>query len=329
MLMNRQLDDRKSFEKLEQILKRIESNGLRSLPGGDVLEFGHLYRRAVSALSTARSHGIDDDYIEYLNQLVSRAYGHIYITESKGWPSVPNFFKKEFPQSFRRNLLFILIAFLIFAGAGIFAFGEVYRDPGTADIVLGPGTSDIIDQIASRHEGNKNWMPESERPVMSSFVITNNIKVAILAFATGILAGVLTFAILFYNGLMIGVIGAAVFARGPHIATGFWSFVAPHGVIELTAIFIAGGAGLMLGWAVLNPGEYTRGTALKLAGREAFKLILGVASMLVVAGIIEGFFSPSMLPETLKLVVAGMIGIVEFSYLFLAGRETAKEIGVR
>ncbi|HUV05546.1 MAG TPA: stage II sporulation protein M [Armatimonadota bacterium] len=324
--MDRENDDR-SIEQFEQMLRSIESKGLRSLSSAEVLAFGHLYRRAASALSTARSRGVHDAQIEYLNQLVSRAYGHIYVAESKGWPSVRNFFRKEFPQTFRRNLPFIAAAFVISIGAAFFAFGVVRHDPGKADVVLGPGTSDIIDSIAERHTGEKNWMPEEMRPVMSSFIMINNIRVAALAFSTGILGGLLTFAILFYNGLMLGVLGAAVTARGPDIALSFWGFVAPHGVIELTAIFISGGAGLMLGWALLSPGEYTRGVALKLAGREAFKLILGVASMLVVAGIIEGFFSPAVLPEELKLVVAAMLSVCLFSYLFLAGKEQPSAAG--
>ena len=177
-----------------------------------------------------------------------------------------------------------------------------------------------MESIAERHEGHKNWMPEEERPMMSSFIMTNNIKVAMIAFATGIAAGLGTFAILFENGLMLGTIAAGIRAKGPHVALGFWAFVAPHGIIELTAIIISGGAGFMLAWALLCPGEYTRGAALKLAGREALKLLLGVAAMLVVAGLIEGFFSPSMTPEPIKLAVAGMLGVIEFSYLFLAGK---------
>lgn len=322
--MEKQIDNINNFCELEILLGKIESGGLKRLAGDEVLQFGHQYRRAVSALSAARSQGVQDAYIEYLNQLVSRAYGHIYVAESKGWPSVKNFFTKEFPQSFRRNLLFILTAFLVTLIASLFAFGVVISDPGKADVVLGPQASTSIESIAQRHTGHKNWMPEEERPVMSSFIMINNIRVAGLAFATGILGGIFTLAIMFYNGLMLGVVGAVVSQHGASVALGFWSFVAPHGVIELTAIFIAGGAGLMLGWALLNPGNYTRGTALKLAGREAFKLILGVAVMLVIAGLIEGFFSPSMAPDKLKLAVALMLGISLYSYLFMAGKDRKK-----
>lgn len=308
-------------KELDSLLTRIESQGLRSLKSEEALTFGSLYRRAVSALSTARSQGVDDARIEYLNGLVSRAYGHIYTTESKGWPSIPAFFKNDFPQTFRKNLRFIAVAFAISMVAALFAYGVVSRDVGLADVVMGPGASEMIDSVAERHEGHKDWMPSEERPAMSSFIITNNVKVAAIAFSTGIAACAGTFLILFYNGLMLGVIGAAVAARGPHVAWGFWSFVGPHGVIELTAIFISGGAGLMLGWAVLNPGKYTRATALKLVGREAFKLLLGVASMLLVAGIIEGFLSPSMLPNEVKLACAGVLGVSLYCYLFGAGRQ--------
>ncbi len=314
-----------TFKRLEETLGRIEHGGLHSLKSDELLSFGSLYRRAASALSSARSQGVNDAQIDYLNGLVSRAYGHIYVSNPKGWPSVAAFFKTDFPQTFRKNLYFIALAFIISVIAAAFAYGVVSKDIGVADIVMGPGASETIDEVASRHEGTKDWMPAEKRPMMSSFIITNNIRVAAIAFATGIGAGIGTFLILFSNGLMLGVIGAAVAARGAHVAWGFWSFVWPHGVIELTAIFIAGGAGLMLGWAVLNPGDYSRANALKLAGREAFKLLMGVTAMLVVAGIIEGFLSPSMLPNQVKLACAGAIGVAQFSYLFLAGKQMPRK----
>lgn len=310
-----------SLKRLEELLERIEKHGVRSLNCDEVLEFGPLYRRAVSALSVARSQGIDDTRIQYLNGLVSRAYGHVYVADSKGWPSVTKFFTEEFPRCFRRNLQFITVSFLISLIAMLFAWGIVRQDPGKADVVFGQNATEMIDAQVERHTGHKNWMPGEERPIMSGFIITNNIKVSIMVFVYGITAGIGTVLLLGYNGLMLGVIGAGVASRSAHVALSFWSFVAPHGVIELTAIFISGGAGLLIAWAILNPGCYSRRVALKLAGREAFTLMLGVAAMLVVAGLIEGFFSPSMLPYSLKLSVAAVLGILEYSYLFMAGRK--------
>jgi uncharacterized membrane protein SpoIIM required for sporulation len=317
--MDTKLDD--SFQQLELMLDKIDRSGLSSLNNEELLLLGHLYRRAVTALSEARRLGVQDSRIEYLNRLSARAYGHIYHSESKGWPSVPNFFKNEFPQTFRRNLPFIAAAFLISMIAGLFAYSQVRSNPAKADLVLGPTASSSMDWITERHTGHQNWMPEEQRPMMASFIMSNNIRVTILAFSTGILLGIGTLFLLFYNGLMLGVVAAAVSNVGGDVPLGFWSFVAPHGVIELTAIFIAGGAGLMLGWALLNPGERSRRDALKLAGREALKLMLGVAAMLVVAGTIEGFFSPSMVPDHLKLAVAAVLGLAEYTYLFMAGRD--------
>ena len=327
--MDSVISEQDNFQKLEEYLKTIEARGLQELNSRDVLMFGSLYRRAVSSLSRARSQGVDNRRIEYLNGLVARSYGYIYTTEPKGYMSIITFFKSEFPQTFRKNLHFIVAAFIITIVAGLFAYGTVLRNPSKADIILGPGSQDMLEQIATRHQGNKNWMPAEQRPVMSSYIIVNNIKVCIIAFSTGILAGVGTCAILMYNGFMLGVVAAAVRSYGAHVTLGFWSFVAPHGVIELTAIFISGGAGLMLGWALLCPGRYTRLTALKVAGREAIVLMLGVGAMLIVAGTIEGYFSPSMTPNAVKLSFAAIVGFIEYYYLLTSGRQQTVSKSIR
>src|SRR5206468_8310300 len=116
----------------------------------------------------------------------------------------------------------------------------------------------------------------------------------------------------------LGVVAEAVARHGT--ALQFWGFVAPHGVIELPAIFVAGGAGLMLGYALVNPGEYSRRTAVSLAGRDAVLLIFGVVAMLVIAGIIEAFFSPTLIPPVFKLLVAAVTFTAEATYFIVAGR---------
>ena len=134
----------------------------------------------------------------------------------------------------------------------------------------------------------------------------------------GMFAGLLTVYVMFFNGLMIGTVAAVVHRRG--VDLGFWSFVAPHGVIELTSIFIAGGAGLILGYALVNPGPFTRGAALKLAAREAVQLVMGVILLLIPAGLIEGFLSPAVEVSPLfKLLFAALMGTFLCAYLFLCG----------
>jgi uncharacterized membrane protein SpoIIM required for sporulation len=149
--------------------------------------------------------------------------------------------------------------------------------------------------------------------------MTNNIQVAILAFAGGTLLGVFTLYLLAQNGLMLGIVAGASQALG--FAPNLWGFVAAHGVIELSVIFIAGGAGLQLGWSVIRPGLLTRRAALVLAARRAAQLLLGCIPLLMIAGTIEGFVSPSDLPLAAKLAVSFTSGVLMYGYLLLAGRE--------
>jgi len=155
-------------------------------------------------------------------------------------------------------------------------------------------------------------------PIMATAIMSNNVRVTFLAFAAGILAGVGTALVLVFNGVQLGAV-AGVFANyGANLQ--LWSFVLPHGLIELTAICIAGGAGLWLGSAFLLPGRMTRREALVVRGREAVSLIGGTAVMLVVAGLIEGFISPSDLPREVKLTLAALFALAMVAYLALAGR---------
>jgi uncharacterized membrane protein SpoIIM required for sporulation len=156
--------------------------------------------------------------------------------------------------------------------------------------------------------------------------------VTFLAFAAGILAGLGTALVLVFNGVQLGAV-AAVFANYQANLL-FWSFVLPHGIIELTAICIAGGAGLWLGSAFLLPGRMTRREALVVRGREAVSLIGGTAVMLVVAGLIEGFISPSDLPSGVKLGAAALTLVLLAMYLGFAGRgeearRAAAEVALR
>jgi uncharacterized membrane protein SpoIIM required for sporulation len=152
--------------------------------------------------------------------------------------------------------------------------------------------------------------------------MTNNIRVAILAFAGGMLLGTLTLYVLVQNGLFLGIIAGAAQAYG--FSPNLWGFVAAHGAVELSVIFIAGGAGLQLGWSVLRPGLITRQAALRMAARRAAYLLLGCMPLLIIAGLIEGFISPSALPITLKMAVSFTTGVALYSYLILAGRTSLR-----
>jgi len=287
------------------------------LTSEQLLAFGRLYRRAVGSLSLAKSEGIDESTIDYLNSLVGRAYGRIYRSESRGIRSIPRFFARELPVTFRRSGRYIALGFGIFLLGAMVGFAVTAIRPGLADVVLGPSWADRMDDYAEQFRGEVNIIPEELRPVFSSVIVTNNIQVAVVAFATGIFFGLGTIYALFANGLMMGMVSGGVQVRG--VSGNFWGFVAPHGVIELTAVFMAAGAGLMLGLALLSPGDLPRKVALKSAAREAFKLVLGAASLLAVAAVIEAFFSPTATPNQLKFAFAACMAFLLITYFGFAG----------
>ena len=148
----------------------------------------------------------------------------------------------------------------------------------------------------------------------------NNIKVSFAAVAGGMTGGLFTAVAMLFNGIMIGTVSTLVGQN--NLAFSFWAFVFPHGALELPAIFLAGGAGFLLARALLFPGAYRRSEALKLYGSQAAQLVYGIVPMLVLAGIIEGFFSPNpAVPELLKYVT----GIALFTALvwYLGQKERA------
>ena len=303
----------------ELLYRASRARGLRGLSEEELLEFGRLYRRTASELSHARSYGLDEAELERLNSLVRRAYGLLYVSKSAGWAGVARFFRAELPQTLRRHWRLLFISAALFFGPALFAASITLGRPDLLDLV-NPRMADLIREIGQRHKAGQDWLPADFRPIASCLIMFNNIRVSLLAFATGILLGLGTIFILIVNGFLLGVIGAGV-SQTP-AALHFWAFVAPHGVIELPAIIISGAAGLLLGLAVVDPGDHTRVDALRLAGRQAAVIMLGVAVFLVVAGLVEGLFSPALLPPPLKFLVAFLLAAAFSGYLLLAGRES-------
>ena len=157
------------------------------------------------------------------------------------------------------------------------------------------------------------------KPYASTAIMTNNIGVSLAACATGMLAGLGPVYMMLFNGLLIGVVGSACYEAG--MSLGLWSFVAPHGVLELPAIFIAGGAGLVLGKGILFPGTLPRRDSVAEAGGEAIRLLLGTLPLLVVAGVVEGFVSPTAAPVAAKFAIAVSLFVLLVLYLGRGWRE--------
>ncbi|HKF57888.1 MAG TPA: stage II sporulation protein M [Blastocatellia bacterium] len=286
---------REKWSRLEELIARAAHLRLRGLSGEEVREFGRLYRRTAADLAISREEVQDKRVVNYLNHLVTRAHGTIYRSESSGFGGIATFFRYEFPACFRRSFRAILFSFVLFLFSGLFAGVVCWHDESFADRIV-PG---IRQKIAA----HQNWTEEinTANPLMSTSIQTNNITVTFAAFAGGIFIGLGTIYLLIMNGLNVGmVIALCIHYR-------FWDpliFMTAHGAIELTAIFIAGGAGLLLGKSMLMPGDLRRRDALVTYGLLGIKLIMGCIPMLLIAGTIEGFISPSHIPAGFKFAIS-------------------------
>jgi len=312
MISNRWLEKRKPYwARLEQLVQR-SSRGVATLSHSELQELGLLYRQTASDLASAREDVTTRQLATYLNQLLGRCHNLIYLGHKPKVSGMVRFYRDTYPQLFRETLPQTLLALAIFAAAGIVAWVVTWHDPAFAYRLLGPRMMETIEQ-------RKMWTESivTVKPMASSSIMTNNLSVAFSTFAMGISAGVGTIWMMALNGLLIGVIGAATWKAG--MALQLWSFVAPHGVLELPAIFIAGGSGLEIARGLLFPGLLPRKVSLVRAGGRAAQLLLGTIPMLVVAGLIEGFFSPSAAPVAMKFSLAAVLLLALLAYLFRLG----------
>lgn len=311
-----------SWQRLTALLDRARAD-MSGLSAEELQELGRLYRQVTSDLAIARRDFPHHAVSDYLNSLVARGHGQLYRARKTGRRSALTFFTTTFPQVFRATWGYTLASFLMFLLPALVAFVVAYREPEAASLLV-PGIEPVIADIRS---GQEWWqrINDEGRAGSSALIMTNNIRVTFVAFAGGVLLGSLTLYILTQNGLLLGAVAGV--AQRFDFADNLWGFVAAHGMVELSVIFIAGGAGLQLGWSILRPGLLSRRAALVVAARRAFQLLLGCVPLLVIAGIIEGFISPAPLPLAIKIVVSLGSGLLLYGYLILAGRNSSKITG--
>ncbi|MBM3457812.1 MAG: stage II sporulation protein M [Armatimonadetes bacterium] len=318
-LVRRQPD----WTRLEQLLAQVEQQGLSRLSFPELREFGRLYRRASSDLIAARARTANAGVLEYLNDLVARSYSQIYrssrttrftgSTIRRAWI--------EFPRLLRRRAGPVRLAALIMLVAGVAGWFMGSTDPGGAYHFL---PAEMVRSIpALREHWKRNTGHEISLAMMTIFssgLMVHNIGIGLMSFAGGLVLGIPTILVLVQTGVMVGVLGAGMSYPGSALA--FWSLILPHGFVELTAIVILSGGGLLLASALLFPGQLSRGQALVSRGRDAVGLAAGGAAMLVVAGLIEGHITPPQwIPPPLKLSFAGLTVAAMVAYFGLVGRE--------
>lgn len=302
------------WERLESIVERCGRRGLAALSHQELQELGLLYRQVAADLSSVREDPLSQRPAEYLNQLLGRAHNLIYA--GRGGPSsgIVHFYSTVFPQVFRATFKYTLAAFAVFLAAAVAGFLVCLADPGFQRYFLGPNMSDTI---ARRQMWTHSVV--TIKPLASSLIMTNNLAVSLTAFAMGITGGLGTIYMMATNGLLMGVISAACWQAG--MLMQLVDFVVSHGVLELPAIFIAGGGGLLIARGLLFPASMPRGDALTYYGGQGIKLALGIIPLLIVAGVIEGFISPSPLPLAAKLLFAGALFGLLVLYVTRAGRK--------
>jgi uncharacterized membrane protein SpoIIM required for sporulation len=304
---------RAEWERLDALARRASYGGARLSPS-EVEELGRLYRRATSDLAIARRDFPQDTVTRYLEHLVGRAHPAVYRRPPADRRRLWRFLAVGFPRAFRASWRYTLAAALLFFVPGLLAFAAVFVDPLNGRVIV--ASRPFVEGV----ESGRSWLDIAapERSLMASFIMANNIQVAFLAFAGGVLFGVGSAFVLVWNGLSLGAVAAlaGVNGLGPTLA----GFVLAHSGIELSVICIAGGAGLRLGHALLAPGFLPRRLALTRASAEAIRLVGGCVPLLVCAGLLEGFVSPSGLPWPAKLAVGASATVLLYAYLLLAGR---------
>ncbi|MSP12556.1 MAG: stage II sporulation protein M [Chloroflexi bacterium] len=304
-----------NWRQLENLLQRAGRN-LALLSDQELADLGRLYRLAASDLAVAQRDYAGQRVAIYLNQLVGRAHTLIYQSEPLRLRSIQHFYRQSFPQLYRHLWPYTTFAFLLFLLPALASFLSVWRHPEAIYTILGPGIDGLVKQV----EQGKLWtdIAPSVRSAASTTILTNNIQVMFLTFAGGITAGLLTVWILISNGLNLGAIFGLLQYHG--LSSGLASFILAHSFIELSGIFFAGGCGLYLADGLLRPGILSRRDALVQRGSLAVRLILGCVPFLVLAGLIEGFISPSSLPAWFKLMVGFATGVLLYGYWLLGGR---------
>jgi uncharacterized membrane protein SpoIIM required for sporulation len=309
---------RPHWDRLSSLLAQSDLSGLGQLSRAELQEMALLYRQVAADLSVLRRDSTARTYAVHVNQLLARAHHFIYSGRKTNLRSVFLFLRDEYPAVFQRNIGFILASLAVSVSFGLLGAVLTSARPEFMRHFVGP------DMIATM-ERHQMWTESivSVAPRETSHIMTNNLSVSFVTFAGGITFGLATFYYLFFNGMMLGVIGAACHQYGMSLP--LWSFVAAHGSLELPSILIAGGAGFRLGHAMLFPGALRWKESVARGGIEATRLVSGIIPLLVIAGCLEGFLSPSQAPVWLKFMVGGMLFSFLLLWLFRPLKPTASE----
>lgn len=303
-----------TWERLTVLTRRATPRAAR-LSAPELDELLHLYQRVSTHLSYARTNFGDPGLTHRLTRLVASTGGVIYGTRPRSLRAAGQFFTRSFPAALWHVRPFLVASALLTFAPAAAAAAWLMNSHRSLDLVA-PAAKRAA--YVRAENGYYSAQPSAQ---FATQVFTNNIRVAIVAFASGILVCGFTAYVLVNNGVSIGVV-IAVFSDAGQEAH-LWGLLLPHGLIELTSVVIAGAAGLRLGWTIIDPGDRPRLTALGEEGRRAVVLVFGVMFTLAVAGTIEGFVTGSPLPTGVRVGIGVLVEVAFLSYAWVFGRQAA------
>ena len=304
---------REDWNNLENLIARGSAGRLNPLRPQEVLALAALYRRATADLARAQRDWPGEPVHRYLNGLVARGHGVVYRRGGDVWKRVRTFYGETLPRTYRGAWPYVAASAALLFVPALVSFFVVLANPDAANGLASP---DLIDRV--HHHQLWTNIPPDERISEAGAIMTHNIGVVFFAFALGVFFGLPVIWVMITNGVSLGGLFGLTQAYG--ISGGLFDFVIAHGVLELSIVIAIGGGGLLMGWALVSPGNRKRSDALVIATRRAFTIVLGLAPLLVIAGTIEGNISPSDVPFAAKVAIGLATGSALYSYLLLAGR---------
>lgn len=303
---------RRAWDELDDLIRRADRRPER-LGAGGVRRLGTLYRAAAADLAYARRRFPGDPVVERLEDVVGRARQLVYdVPGTRG--SVASFLATGYWRQVAARPGPLLLAALLLFGPGLLSGVWAVTSPDTAQGLV-PAE---FRTVTEARETTDLGLSRAQNAAFSTAIFTNNIQVSLIALAGGVTGGLLTAGVTVYNGILLGgVMGLGVGAGNARPLT---ELIVPHGVLELSCIVVAAAAGLRLGGALLEPGRRRRGDALVEEGRHTVEIVLGTAPWLILAGLIEGFYTPGGHGLLAALVVGIGVGVLYWSLLVWRGR---------
>jgi len=312
-----QLDRMKPvWDELTELVQRAQKDGLRRMSAEELARMDKLYRLSTIHLAQLQARSTNQHIVHHLNRLVAKAHSLIYVSPQRSTlKRILEFYLTGFSRAVARTAPYQAVAILLFLLGTIAGYYASLHDYTAAyaliipDAMRMPGAS--AEQLVSVLRSGRD-QSGGEKIVFMSFLLQHNTKVGFTAFAGGILAGLPTIFLMMYTGGFLGAFTAVHVSNG--LGAEWWAWILPHGVTELGAAILCGGAGLMLGMAVLRPGPLTRRASIVAAGREGLNVALGIIPMFILAGFIESFVRQSYMTTGERFAFAAVTAVVWIVY---------------